>query len=1044
MGRSIFALILLAASAAIAGPFGPWAAELERAEARGAEAVVAQVQAAPALARVWAYGHLPDAVTGPVDDQIRWRARVTAVAEALPDADLSARLRDAGLAAALAALPPLPSQSERVMLQAVEQDLAAFLFYSAIFRASLGQPGESERAEGLLADARHLAQGRAAIVGRLDWFGDLAAWYGGEVPVRGRGEVDDALTRLLNARLAGDDRTVQAQGEIALRAADRHGLTVLAALVSNLGAFVSGWRGRPREEASLRIQVLQAIRPLGHPHLTAALLASLVAPHLADGRHEAALTFLEELDALGGAAPTGGVLGSRVHREALDAAAAAFRARVEAERARGDVAAASRAADAALRAEELARRADPTRPEALLVAAHALQARLALDRGLADEVHARLATAPPSLALGRLDAEALMLRGHLAEARRVLDATAAAPTPAEAAGLDADRGRLALAEGRAAPAFAFANRGLRLLLGQPAAAAPRAELHTLAATALHAAGLLDAARARLDFAARAGGADFELARLRALAHLAAGDDAAALRVLAPLSSRFAPGGPPDDARAARVGEGCILAGSPRAAEALDALAAGDGVQGPLALQARLCRVAALLQLDRPAEAARALAEARAGTSWAADPVIAWRANALASRLAAREGQAVEAASLARMAALEHAALGYERPAGGFTLGAGTWIPPRDADALWATLPGLLVAAAEQDRGAAGAHQRAAVVAALVDQRLRLTGRSLVPGQATPVVADGARLAHLRASLARPGIGIADAQRLRRLATAGPWVPGSLVPDPAWRPRPGPEDAIVLYRFEAQAGHLWVLRPGADPRHFPLPGADAAAALLAAPELPMALVPWATDPETSAALAELTVWLIPDGPLVAARLEDRPAAVGGALRGRFRLRRALPAPALPGDGPTPPPGIGVVGPQDAEATAILAAAGGRGTVGADLAERLAIHGRLVVTAPLDAATGEVGGAPVALPAAAEVSAGASVVVFARVVGGADATGFLRLADRLRRRGVRAVILAAGEVPAPEVARLAGRLAAGDDPHAAAEPGPWLVYTAATAP
>ncbi|MEZ4470862.1 MAG: hypothetical protein R3F60_08690 [bacterium] len=261
----------------------------------------------------------------------------------------------------------------------------------------------------------------------------------------------------------------------------------------------------------------------------------------------------------------------------------------------------------------------------------------------------------------------------------------------------------------------------------------------------------------------------------------------------------------------------------------------------------------MLTLDKIPDAARLLAEVRGGTSWADDPVLAWRVNALAAEVARRQGRALEATGLLRMAAQQHAALGYERPSGGFTLGAGTWVPPLDGEALWASLPDRLAEAARQDAPAAAAHERAAIQAALVERALARSPRHLPAGRGVAVVADGARLARIRALLARPGLDPADAQRLRRLGAPGRWPADARVPDPGFTLAPGPDEAILLYRVGADAGRVWALLPGAGPRAFALPGQ---AEVLAAPTLP---VPWAADPELMGALADKTIWLIPDGP-----------------------------------------------------------------------------------------------------------------------------------------------------------------------------------------
>ncbi|MEZ4463293.1 MAG: hypothetical protein R3F43_01920 [bacterium] len=292
----------------------------------------------------------------------------------------------------------------------------------------------------------------------------------------------------------------------------------------------------------------------------------------------------------------------------------------------------------------------------------------------------------------------------------------------------------------------------------------------------------------------------------------------------------------------------------------------------------------MLTLDKIPDAARLLAEVRGGTSWADDPVLAWRVNALAAEVARRQGRALEATGLLRMAAQQHAALSYERPSGGFTLGPAPGSRPLDGEALWASLPDRLAEAARQDAPAAAAHERAAIQAALVERALARSPRHLPAGRGVAVVADGARLARIRALLARPGLDPADAQRLRRLGAPGRWPADARVPDPGFTLAPGPDEAILLYRVGADAGRVWALLPGAGPRAFALPGQ---AEVLAAPTLP---VPWAADradgrPRRQDDLAH------PRWALLMAALPTEPAVDALAAR----VRRTLPSPGVGGGG-----------------------------------------------------------------------------------------------------------------------------------------------------
>lgn len=1024
-----------------ASPYGPWAAEMDRAADTSLTAVAEQARLAPALARVWARGHLADTVDAHLSAPERqvWRGRVEAVATAVDDGALTALLQAPDLAAWVATSA---ERAERLADEAragattgpliaavTDGSLAEIVFYSQLFRAglTLGRPTEPERVESLLAVARHLASGRALILGDLGWYRDLAAWHGAAGVPPGRHDVD--LTAFLNGWLRGDAHATARLGEQAVRTAERTGEGVQAVLIQHLGAAYTERSGQAATGRALRIQVLQALRPLGQPRLTGAVLAGL----LEVSQGESLVAFAEELQALGP---------DVTHLPWALTALEAARTQLEGVARNGPPATRSRCQDALVR---LTAEGPPERHLAAIELAVADREARGLDAevaGLLAQAEAAAQGTTP-LALARLRVAAARAALSVGEVERARTLAMAAAAPPLALGTQV-LGRLRLAEGRLAAAFAHANAGLsarRALDQAPAVAAERSALHSLAVLALHADGQRAAARDRAAFAGR------DLAMWAAVA----ADDLPAALATAEAAPAFS---------AAR--RGCLLARMGRAAEALTLLT--EAAADP---EGQTCRVALLLAAGRNAEAERALNPLRSLANLGGEPTLHWRVLALSSELAHRQGRAVEAAGLARQAVLAWLDLGAERASAGFLLDLHTLALPDSGHDLAAGLPDLLVEAARQDPAGAPAHLRAALAAALLVRRLEAAPERIPFSAAeVPLRTPLARLADLSHRLAegcsapgsaqagappcpvpltggdrarlgnRMGKVLEEARTARaRFALENPaqqaWAWPTL-PNPAAFLPPA-EEVRLYYHFTPTQGHLWIALPDGGLKHFDLPPAAAittllapARAVLADPEKPFEVEPLQAPlavllPDMAVLAGVQSAWVVTDGPLDTFPLEALVLEARGDggppvfLASRLALHRArfvapLPAHAVP-------PGVAVVGPEGAETEALVAVAGPTGQVlRADprtLGERFESQGRLVITTDIDVS-----------PALALGPRGADTVVLLHPPAGDRGP----LWAALHRRGVKSVVTLEDGRPddLPFATALTARLAAGEAP------------------
>jgi hypothetical protein len=791
-------------------------------------------------------------------------------------------------------------------------------------------PFSAAEASGLPA-AQRLAEGRAVLLGALDWHQDLMAWHG--PPGVPAGE-EPTLTAALNAWQQG--RPAPALLEQARQAAERSGDRLRALLIEHLAARIDPDPGQRRTRS---VQVLQAVRPLGQPAVTGAILAGLVHSTevvMRPGRRhpEADQPFLNELLDLGPAIylqPWARAALRTADRQLTEAAA------------RAPLAASTRLIDVQVRLATLMADLE-AQGLALTQAVHNRR-----QRGLDDEIAALVAAGEAIVELAPHHQSALRKAG--VQARFALGEVAGVEDVVrqEMAENHWTIGQLRLAQGRFAPAFAHANAGLRRMRQRPhPEEAERRGLHDLAAAALLEAGLVVEARARAAF----GTLPSEAPGHRGCLLARTGRGAEALAVLATLEDP-----------ASGSGRAVAKPGEPAKEPATERrpFSAADAGVG------RTCKAAIELAEGRLEDAEATLNPLR--TLLNPDPLLHWRTLALAAKLAHARGRFAEASHLARDAVQRWLALGGERPvAGGASLQ--TVALPESALPLLAELPDWFAAAAQAQPQEAAAHHQAAVDAVLLYRRVRAAPEALpdppVPAEVAlrlPLV----RMADLRIRAANVRLEEADRVRLgtrivravedarqahARLNLEHPERAGWLHPR---APAPLGDTAAVVYHLGPDRGHLWLLLPGEAPRHHPLPGAQAIASLLVPawgvlvePEKPFqiehlrapvpVLFPFLSEPALAAQLADRPLAVVLDRPLEGFPLEALVLAPGEPpvfLGARHTLHRGV------GHGPgrtrpDRPAGVAVVG----DSTLSLPS-----TPMSTLGEFFEGHGALVVTEPI---------------------------------------------------------------------------------------------------
>lgn len=768
---------------------------------------------------------------------------------------------------------PLPAR----LAAAEHPEVAPPVFYMLFFRAELASRrlgGDREKAL-LLQVARRMAEGFALATGDVGPWRTLAAWLGqpGGVPLAGEGVVESQVGSALNAYLIGDLSAARAGLEAALATARqaRSG-SIFVALVMNGAAHAANWLGDYAAERALRVRVLQAVRPLQIPNLVALVADQMVRAHLADGSIDDMVAYTREMREMGDV-----VMRTGRHLRTMEQAAEALVQTARKRADEGELDAAVRVIDEARvlltalaedeavaittpsdRAAEVKRARQVARTEL-----SRLMGRIAERRGRFDEARAAYgqvrtayegtladprATAGADLELARVvlsagDPDGAL--GHTAAAAQALGDDAPADLWAT---LYLRQGRARLVRGEPAKAFANANVGLAALreAGVHEEHRPlRAELHALAASALDLAGLSSHAVERSQFALDLAPADPRIARMVAVARSEAGDADGARAALEQTAGSL-------DGREARVLQNCVLVRAGRGAEAIPSLKVlVPQLTLPHLRRAqivgRTCLAAALLSAGQVDAAGDALRPARALVLEYPDPMLTWRVQALDGQIAAAGKDWLDAAGAWRQAMDRYADAADERPGRGAILELRTLAMPADPSVFADRLPGALAASGRRDKADAQSHHRAALAAARWADlwRLRPAERGAEALRAHPEADRGARALYarigaLRAVLADAAVitqeRVAATQALReaegalrkasaRLADQAPRFADYYSP----RPRPiavADGEALLRYRVDADAGHLWVVRPGAPVVYYPLPGRAALAAELA--------------------------------------------------------------------------------------------------------------------------------------------------------------------------------------------------------------------------
>ena len=1067
----LFFCLFVAASASAQSTPLTYTQWVERAKAADAKGLGGLAVDNPAHARVWFYGNLFDlsiaqipqahrdalaprlrAVARVTDDDTRfWIDRGAALASTFEPVQ---SMRDAWIANARAGDPTAP------MLASVQRsEIATPVFYRLLYRAAI--VGRTSP-EGLLniATARHLAAGRLVVTGNVDWWTDLVALYGSEVPMTGPQDADDALTRTLNALVRGDTKAMLRRGEVALDSARRRRPDSLyTALVLNLSALAAKRTGREQAALTLHIQVQQMVRPLKLPRLDAALLGQLLTSALQGPRLADAHTYVEQMRALDANA-----LATRATAKLLLAGLMTVQTRINKARETGDQTTLEHGLAVFFPLAEMVRspavdRMFTQRPgqdlERQIAGARRMQGDLAALNGRFDDAavaYARAAKVRRSIGesgkaieLDGVRVVALWDAGREGEARALADQTGATLAGADGAAMHVLMGGLRLAGGDQAPAFAHANAGLHKLKGI-SAPETQSRLHALAGLALHMAGFTRQAAERFAQSAQLLPADATRTRALVLARLADGDSAAALAAIDAIQA-VAPA-------KAGVMRGCIQATAGKHAEALSHLkvlgALGQPHQAWARLEGMICLIHALMDKGDWKAAREALRAARTTSLAVPDPVLGWRLRVLEGRDYAEQKKWLNAAGVWRQALNTVSALGTEAPARGMLLSAHS-LAPGNLQAVADGLVDALVTASKADPARADVHLRAAMgvalwarqVAALprnsallaagwrpAEDRLRhrLLSRLSVRRGLDNAAVTGAGRARLTQHMTRIGSGLTTA--LSTLHTAAPAWASYLAPRlEATRGVPGA--ALIVYHFGQSGGHVFVDVGGQSIRHFSLARADVIRAALApamavihdadrrpdwaALQAPLdAVMPFLKDEASAKALQGKPLWVVPDGPLVAFPIEALVIDPVGPtfVSDTWQIRRAVTA-QVPTK-VTPAQGVGAMGADDKETRGVLAGTAPKPANPASFQADFAAHGTQWITAPADLAqgvlsltgdkAGQLGEADLAFG-----PGGATTVVLSRAKTSLDAgAGVRRMAAALHHRGVTDLLWVTGRV------------------------------------
>ena len=183
-----------------------------------------------------------------------------------------------------------------------EPELSQAVFYSLLYRAELATPrlsGARQRAY-LTKMARLMAEGFALGAGNLDPWRALAAFSAGEVASDGQAVVEQSL--IIGLNLAAQGKTAAAYSALAKTlstAQAARGQNLFVALLMNGLAHSAAWHKDYAQASKARVQVLQGIRGLNLPRLTALITVQLVQDQLSAGKVDDLIPYTRELREMG-------------------------------------------------------------------------------------------------------------------------------------------------------------------------------------------------------------------------------------------------------------------------------------------------------------------------------------------------------------------------------------------------------------------------------------------------------------------------------------------------------------------------------------------------------------------------------------------------------------------------------------------------------------------------------------------------------------------------------------------------------------------------
>ncbi|MEE2756628.1 MAG: hypothetical protein VYA30_08195 [Myxococcota bacterium] len=820
------------------------------------------------------------------------------------------------------------------------------VFYSYLYRAELARPrlGGAGMVKTFLNLTRSLAEGFALIEGNLAPWRSLAAFQpkagknqASQFDIAVKGVVEQNLINALNQSVSVDAATAfNAMLKTYSTARAARGDNLLVALILNGVAHAAARAGDAPRARSYHQQVLQGVRSIKLSALNIALLKQIIEQHLSDKTFDAMRTQTAALRNAGMKA-----LNAIGVTDTLERSAVALDDHARALIDDGKLSSSILAID-----EATALFALLAKPEVaeigqlqsdvphLRYTRLSRQAKLLRLRGWTELRRGNFESAKSgfraSMDIFQADLNELVeaSRSETALATAILGtgdwekALAATTSALDRLGPDGDaatrahtylvQGWIRFTRGQLAKAYGNANYGLRVFKKATNKADNKevhGRLHALAAAVLDGAGFFGDAAARIDYALRHQPQDPEIVRMAVVAKVKGGDLDGAISALEPLLGS-------EYARTATVWRGCILLRSGQVEEGLTMLR----ILVPQLtlphlthtnLVGRACLAYGYLKTNDIGSATATLAPALRRLETYPHPGLAWRIHALDGEIAAREGRILDAAGSLRQALDAYQLFLGERAWRGVSAAYQTLALPAEPTDYLSQLPDLLVRAGEKDKTARSAHRMAAVQVAdwLRDWTTAPASRQFIAGGSSDangkVHAQLARLDELRQILADSGVDarhratVAQRYRLQveafreavKVVRGGDSAALDFYAPVSQVPESGPDVALVRYRVQADATHLWLILAPNDVRHYMLPGQAKLAAIVGevhriikqAPEkwdsearrpkdpnaqawstlekAAKTILPFVKERAVMAALTGRTLRITPDGPLI---------------------------------------------------------------------------------------------------------------------------------------------------------------------------------------